>query len=235
MRTCQMTEYTGQQFGHYRLLQRLGRGGFADVYLGRHIHLETQAAIKVLHINLVGAEIERFRQEARTVARLEHPHIVRILDFGVQEGRPFLVMSYAPNGTLRQRHARGDRVPLPLVITYVQQIASALQYAHGLHIIHRDIKPENLLVGGHQEVLLSDFGIACVTPDSQSLQTQEMAGTIAYMAPEQIEGHPHRSSDQYSLAVLVYEWLSGQRPFEGSFTEVAFKHSSVPIPSLRQN
>jgi eukaryotic-like serine/threonine-protein kinase len=230
-----MMEYTGQQFGHYRLLQRLGRGGFADVYLGRHVHLETQAAVKVLHVHLVGAEIERFRQEARTVARLEHPHIVRILDFDVQEGRPFLVMNYAPNGTLRQRHPRGSRVALPLVISYVQQIASALQYAHDLHIIHRDIKPENLLVGGHQEVLLSDFGIACVTPDSQSLQTQEMAGTITYMAPEQIEGHPHRNSDQYSLAVLVYEWLSGQRPFEGSFTEVAFKHSSVPIPSLRQN
>jgi outer membrane protein assembly factor BamB len=125
-------------------------------------------------------------------------------------------------------------VPLPLVITYVRQIASALQYAHDLHIIHRDIKPENLLIGSKQEILLSDFGIARSTPDSQSWLTQEMAGTVAYMAPEQIEGHPRPGSDQYSLAVLVYEWLSGQCPFEGSFVEVAFKHSTVPVPSLHE-
>ena len=151
-----------RQLGNYRVLQQLGHGGFADVYLGRHIHLDTPAAIKILHNRLVRESVEIFRQEARTVAHLEHPHIVRILDFGVQEGTAFLVMSYAPNGTLRQRHPRGGRVPLPLVITYVRQIASALQYAHDLHIIHRDIKPENLLIGSKQEILLSDFGIALI-------------------------------------------------------------------------
>ena len=105
-----MSTYTGQQFGNYRLLHQVGRGGFADVYLGSHVHLETQAAIKVVHVRLIGEGIEQFRQEARMIARLEYPHIVHILDFGVQEGTPFLVMSYAPNGTLRQRHPAGSRV-----------------------------------------------------------------------------------------------------------------------------
>src|SRR5947209_5210693 len=133
-----------RQLGNYRLLRLLGRGGFADVYLGSHIYLETQAAIKVLRTRLLNEGIEPFKQEARTIARLDHPHIVRILDFGVQEGIPFLVMSYAPNGTLRQCHPRGSRLPLWQVVFYVQQVASALHYAHERHLIHRDIKPENL-------------------------------------------------------------------------------------------
>jgi outer membrane protein assembly factor BamB len=229
-----MTEYTGQQVGNYRLLRRVGRGGFADIYLGSHIHLETEAAIKILHINLVGEGVEQFRQEARTIARLEHPNIIPILDFGVWGKTPFLVMAYAPNGTLRQRHPRGSRVPLAQVLTYVQQVASALQYAHDRRIVHRDIKPENLLIGSTQQILLSDFGIARITPDSQSLHTQDMAGTIAYMAPEQIEGRPQVASDQYALAVLTYEWLCGQRPFEGDFAEVAVKHSTMAVPALRE-
>jgi outer membrane protein assembly factor BamB len=230
-----MSEHARRYLGNYQVLQLLGRGGFADVYLGRHIHLETQAAIKVLHAQLINEEIEHFRQEARTVARLEHPNIVHILDFGVQNGIPFLVMNYAPNGTLRQRHPRGSRVPLPVVVAYVQQVASALQYAHNRHVIHRDIKPDNLLIGANQQILLSDFGIARIAPDTHSLHTHELAGTIAYMAPEQIDGHPGPASDQYALAVLIYEWLSGVRPFDGgSFTELAFKHSVKPVPPLRE-
>jgi len=229
-----MAERIGQQLGNYRLIQLLGRGGFADVYLGEHMHLGTQAAIKVLHTRLVSESIERFRREARTIARLEHPHIVRVLDFGVEGGTPFLAMSYAPNGTLRQRHLRGTQVPLKSVVSYVKQVASALQYAHEHHVIHRDIKPENLLVGRNDEILLSDFGIALVTQSAQSQHTQDLAGTIAYMAPEQIKSHPRLSSDQYSLAVLTYEWLSGDRLFQGSFTEIAIKHIQVPPPPLRE-
>ena len=229
-----MAERIGQQLGNYRLIQQLGRGGFADVYLGEHMHLGTQAAIKVLHTRLVSEGIERFRREARTIARLEHPHIVRVLDFGVEGGTPFLAMSYAPNGTLRQRHPRGTQVPLKSVVFYVKQVASALQYAHEHHVIHRDIKPENLLVGRNDEILLSDFGIALVTQSAQSQHTQDLAGTIAYMAPEQIQSHPRLSSDQYSLAVLTYEWLSGDRLFQGSFIEIAIKHMQVSPPPLRE-
>src|SRR6266478_990287 len=96
-----MADRVGQQLGNYRLVRLLGQGGFADVYLGEHIHLETQAAIKVLHTQLAGDEIEQFRLEAKRVAHLEHPHIVRVLEFGVEGTTPFLVMSYAPGGTLR--------------------------------------------------------------------------------------------------------------------------------------
>src|SRR5207244_9753004 len=109
-RSAHMSDLVGQQLGHYRLTRLLGHGGFADVYLGEHIHLNTLAAIKVLDTRLASDEIAQFRNEARTIARLEHPHIVRVLDFGVEDGVPFLVMSYAPNGTLRQRHPRGARL-----------------------------------------------------------------------------------------------------------------------------
>src|SRR5438309_7257222 len=107
-----MVDRVGQQLGNYRLVRLLGQGGFADVYLGEHVYLETQAAIKVLHTQLAREDIEQFRIEARTIARLEHPYIVRVLDFGVEGSTPFLVMSYAPNGTLRQRHPKGTRLPL---------------------------------------------------------------------------------------------------------------------------
>src|SRR5437016_57061 len=121
---------TGQPFGNYRLVRFLGQGGFADVYLGEQIHLGTQAAIKVLHTQLVSDDVNEFRTEARTIAHLRHPNIVRVLEFGVEGKNPFLVMDYAPNGTLRQRHQKGSPLPLELVLSYVQQIASALQYAH---------------------------------------------------------------------------------------------------------
>ena len=229
-----MTDRVGQQLGNYFLTRLLGEGGFAEVYLGEHIHLGTEAAIKVLHTQLTSEDLEKFRAEARTIARLKHRHIVRVLDFGVDGKTPFLVMDYAPNGTLRQRHSRGTPLPLTTVVSYVKQVADALQYAHDQKLIHRDIKPENMLLEPGDEVLLSDFGIAIVAQSSRYQGTQDLAGTIAYMAPEQIQAHPRPASDQYSLGVVIYEWLTGDRPFHGSFTEIAVKHTIVPPPSLRE-
>jgi outer membrane protein assembly factor BamB/tRNA A-37 threonylcarbamoyl transferase component Bud32 len=226
-----MADRIGQQLGNYRLVRLLGRGGFAEVYLGQHVYLETQAAIKVLQTQLAHEDSEQFRIEAKRVAHLEHPHIVRVLDFGVEGTTPFLAMSYAPNGTLRQRHPKGTHLPLTVVVDYVKQIADALHYAHNQKLIHRDVKPENMLVGLNNDILLSDFGIA-VAQTSRSQSTRDMAGTIAYMAPEQIEAHPRPASDQYSLGIVVYEWLSGDQPFHGSFTEIAVKHTMVPPPPL---
>src|SRR5919201_6543203 len=159
-----MADRVGQRFGNYRLIRLLGRGGFAEVYLGEHIHLGIQAAVKVLHTHLTDELIEQFREEALTIVQLEHPNIVRLMDFGIQDGIPFLVMSYAPHGSLRTHHPRGTRLPLPTVMSYVKQAAVALQYAHTRPhpVIHRDIKPENMLLGRNQEVLLSDFGLALV-------------------------------------------------------------------------
>lgn len=221
----------GQQMGNYRLMQLLGHGGFADVYLGEHIYLKTQAAIKVLQMQLATDERENFLNEARTIAHLVHPNIIRVLDFGVQGYTPFLVMDYAPNGTLRQRHTNGSRLPLITIVSYIKQVASALQYAHKQNFIHRDVKPGNMLIGRQDEILLSDFGIALVAQNTHSQITQDTIGTVAYMAPEQIEGRPRPASDQYALGIVVYEWLCGERPFQGSLTEIVTQQlSSTPPP-----
>ncbi len=228
-----MLDRTGQTPGQYRIIASIGRGGFADVYLGEHVFLKTQAAIKVLHTQLASDMIEQFQAEARTIAHLVHPHIVRVHDFGIENATPFLVMDYAPNGTLRQRHPRGIALPLALIVPYVKQIAGALQFAHDHRLIHRDVKPENMLLGARNEVLLSDFGIATISQTSRSLPTQDISGTIAYMAPEQVQGKARPASDQYSLGIIVYEWLTGRCPFHGSFAEVASQHIFAPPPSLR--
>src|SRR5205085_3821447 len=229
-----MNDRAGLQLGNYKLIRLLGQGGFADVYLGEHIYLKTPAAIKVLQTRLAREDLQGFLNEARAIANLVHPSIVRVLEFGVEGKTPFLVMDYASNGTLRQRHPRGTQLPLASIISYVKQIADALQYAHDEKLIHRDIKPENMLLGRRNEVLLSDFGIAVMAQSSRYQNLQDMAGTITYMAPEQIQAHPRPASDQYSLGIVVYEWLAGDRPFEGSFTEIAIKHSIVPPPLLRE-
>ncbi len=222
-----------QQLGHYRLVRLLGEGGFAEVYLAEHIHLKTQVAVKILHTRLTDDDVQQFRQEAQTVAGLLHSHIVRVLDFGVEQSSPYLVMDYAPNGTLRNKFPRRTRVPLPTVTTLTHQIAEALHYAHGQRLIHRDVKPENLLLGRNNEVLLSDFGIALVLQSSRLYSTQNIAGTISYMAPEQIQARPCPASDQYALSIVVYEWLCGTRPFEGSYTEIAVKQTVTPPLPLR--
>src|SRR5438874_11277287 len=162
-----MSDPFTQQLGNYRIIGLLGKGGFADVFLGEHVYLKTQAAIKVLHTQITSANLESFITEAQTIGRLRHTHIIRVLDFGVQHHTPFLVMDYASHGTLRQRHPKGSCLPLSDIIMYVKQIADALQYAHDEKLIHRDIKPENMLVGRRNEVLLSDFGIALIAQSSR--------------------------------------------------------------------
>ena len=224
----------GQQLGNYRLVHLLGRGSFADVYLGEHIHLNTQAAIKVLDMRLTKDDMGDFLKEARTIAHLKHPSIIQILEFGVENNTPFLVMDYAPNGTLRSHFPRGSRFSSQDIQPYVMQIASALQYAHDERLIHRDIKPENMLLGINDEVLLADFGIAIVAHSSRTQSMQGVAGTVAYMAPEQLRGMPVKASDQYALAAVIYEWLTGKSLFQGSFVDVATHQMQTPPPSLSE-
>ena len=230
-----MADYSGQQLGNYRVIGLIGRGGFADVYLGEHNYLKVQVALKVLSTTMTNQEdMDSFLKEAQTIARLIHPHIIRVTDFGVEHDVPFLVMDYAPNGTLRQRHPNGTRIPLATIVPYVRQLAGALQHAHEKQFIHRDVKPENMLVGERNNILLSDFGIALIAQNSRYQNVTEMIGTVPYMAPEQIQGKPRPASDQYALAVIVYEWLTGERPFRGSFTEIATQHVLATPPSLRE-
>lgn len=225
----------GRYLGNYLLIRLLGQGGFADVYLGQHKILQTYAAIKVMHTHLSSAELENFVQEARTIANLKHPAIVRILDFDVADNTtPFLVMDHAPHGTLRQRHQKGTQVPLATVVSYVQQVAAALQHAHDQKLIHRDVKPENMLVGPNHEIVLSDFGIAVVAHSTHSRKVEDIIGTWTYAAPELFLGTPYPATDQYALAIVAYEWLCGTPPFQGNFPALYHQHMNVPVPSMRQ-
>ncbi|HEX6557264.1 MAG TPA: protein kinase [Ktedonobacteraceae bacterium] len=230
-----MTERVGQHLGNYHINRLLGTGVFADVYLGEHLYLNTQAAVKVLHTPLDVHAQDSFLTEARYLSHLIHPHIIRVLEFGMQDQVPYLLMDYAPWGNLRQQHPQGTVVPLATIVSYITAIASALQYAHDQHVLHRDLKPENLLLGARHEVLLSDFGLALLTSSTDdALQVQERFGTLAYMAPEQIQGQPSPASDQYALAVMVYEWLNGSRPFGGTAAELSSQHLLAQPALLRE-
>ena len=231
-----MSDLIGQRLGHYRLIRQLGTGGFGVVYLGEHIHLKTLAAIKVLHqVQLSSNEEEKFRGEARTIAELRHQNIIRVLDYGIHESTstPYLVMEYAPK-TLRQRYATGTILSPLHILPYVEQVASALQYAHDHKVIHRDVKPENMLLDENDNVRLSDFGIAVVYETSRASNTLDKLGTPPYMAPEQFRGKPSPASDQYSLGIVVYEWLCGTRPFNGALGELMHQHENAIPSSMRE-
>jgi serine/threonine protein kinase/DNA polymerase III delta prime subunit len=227
-----MEDYTGHQIGHYRILRRLGTGAFATVYLAEHLYIEKLAAIKILHLIINAQSSREFQEEARINARLEHPHIVRLLDFGFYRQMPYLVMEYAPNGTLRQLYPKKSLTPLEQIVKYVSQIADALDYAHQQNVIHRDIKPENLLLNSKNELMLSDFGIAIMQQTQQSSLAQGVAGTPIYMAPEQFRGTSLPASDQYALGVMVYEWLCGEPPFSGNFFALSYQHVEQLPPPL---
>ena len=229
-----MPDRAGEQLGNYRLLRLVGQGGFAEVYVGEHIHIHRSAAIKVLHARLAADAIANFRQEAQIIAELRHPHIITIFDFDLQENIPFLVMDYYPEGSLRQRHPRGTRLSLDLVVEYVTQVAQALDYAHDKRVIHRDVKPENMLVDSQGKVVLTDFGIAAIAHSTTSISQQVLAGTPYYMAPEQIQAHARPASDQYALGTVVYEWLTGAPPFQGTVLEIYAKQALAEPQPLRE-
>lgn len=223
-----------QVIGEYHLLQKLGGGGFGTVYLAEHIHKHTQVAVKILQVSLTKSEdFHDFLNETRTMLRLRHLHIIPLLDVGLSsEDFPFLIMEYASKGTLRNRHPKGSQVPLASIVEYVEQIASALQFAHDHRIIHRDVKPENMLLRADGTLLLSDFGIAKIMEHSTLMSMQTEIGTPRYMAPEQHLGYPCFASDQYALAIVVYEWISGTPPFQGDSLDLAIQHMTALPPSL---
>lgn len=221
---------TGEQLGNYRLLKCLGSGGFADVYLGEHKHLGRLAAVKVLHVQLTGKEEQEFRIEARRLVDLEHQHIVPVYDFDIIAGVPFLVMAYASNGTLKDRFPSDPLTSGSNIALYVKQIAEALQFVHDKNLVHRDIKPENILLGPNDIVWLADFGIAV---EVQFQMRQAAVGTVDYMAPEQRRGKPCPASDQYALAIIVYEWFCGVRPFSNTTRSITVQHIQDPPPPLR--
>jgi serine/threonine protein kinase len=223
----------GQQIGNYQLVKLLGQGGFARVYLGKHRHLNSYAALKMLNATIHPGDERRFLAEAQTLMDLRHPNIVHLLDFAIEDGTPVLIMDYALKGSLRKYYSERTRMPLTTVTDFAGQIAAALQYAHNHRVIHRDVKPENVLLDADNRLLLSDFGLSLLTPSSQQLSTQDPAGTARYMAPEQVRGKPCFASDQYALAVMVYEWLCGEPPFRGNMWEISHQHLYADPSPLR--
>jgi serine/threonine protein kinase len=225
-----------QQFGDYQLIHRFWHSDTADVYLGKHIPDQTPVAIKCLRGRFVGEAAENFQRHYSTLARLQHPHILNILRYGITDETAFIVTAYTPKGTLRQRHPKNTRVDPFKVLDYVQQMSEALAYLHFQGLVHRDMKPQNILVGEQEQLLLADFG---TTIESYSLHPghshlHEFEGTILYAAPEQLQGMPCRRSDQYALAIMAYEWLCGTWPFIGTFEEITHQHLFVKPPPLAE-
>jgi len=243
------------QHGRYRMLRSLGNGSMGEVYLFRDTRIDREVAIKVIRTeaNPYPGSLEQshdasrlFEREAKSIARLNHPNILSLYDFGeeVVNGEPFafMVMPYCPDGSLSSwLQQRGNAVLSPQEVAhFVSQAASALQYAHENGIIHQDVKPQNFLIRRNSsaalpDLLLADFGIARLAAGTSS-SSQSIRGTPVYMAPEQWEGQPLPASDQYSLAIMAYQLLTGRTPFQGGPSQMMYQHFSMsPMPPSAVN
>ena len=222
------------QIGRYRIQEKIGSGGMGTVYRAWDSEIEREVALKWLpaYFSEDMAFVERFRREARTIARLEHPHIVPIYDVGEDDGRPYIIMRLLTGGTLRERIGRED-FDLYALLKALEEIGSALEAAHARNIVHRDIKPGNILFDEHGSAFLSDFGIAKVLDAATQLTGSGLIGTPAYMSPEQFVGHQvDGRSDEYALAIVVYEALTGRLPFEGNTAQMMYKHLNAEVPEI---
>jgi tetratricopeptide (TPR) repeat protein len=233
--------YIGKQVGNYRITDAIASGAFGRVYKGVHVYLANRiVAIKVLHLNYLESDKERanFLREAQFLEMLKHEHILPIYDVGVDdEGFPYLVAEFAPNGSLRDRMEESETLlPLNEVLTVLTQVGQGLQYVHEQNIVHRDLKPENILFNVKGEALIADFGIA-VFLETTRTKYVNVIGSPLYMAPEQFEGAASPRSDQYALACIAYELLTGQPPFMAKHAVTIGKmhQSKAPVPPSEIN
>ena len=232
----------GTEVGRYHILEQLGEGGMAVVYKAYDTHLESEVAIKFIRMEEFGSRhtdkvLKRFQIEAKNMAKLTHPNIVKVMDYGEHEGSPFLVMPYISGGTLKEKP--GKPMPWQEAIQIILPIAKALQYAHRQGVIHRDVKPSNILITEAGDPMLSDFGIAKVLESEEglSLTTTGMGiGTPEYMSPEQAEGKTvDARSDIYSLGIVLYELLTGRKPYIADTPmAVIVKQMHDPLPDPKK-
>jgi hypothetical protein len=218
--------------GRYLLLRQLSQGGMGSVYEGRDEELDRPVAIKILHDPSDPAAVERFRREAQAVAALEHPGIVSIYDYGVDDGRHYLVLELVRGRDLVQLLAsEGPCTPVRAIDT-AAQVCEALAHAHAAGIVHRDIKPGNILLARGGEVRVTDFGIARMTRADGLTLTGSMMGSARYCAPEQVAGDPvGPAADLYALGVVLYEMVTGEPPFDGDHPAgVALRRLTEPVP-----
>ena len=231
-----MTELVGRTLANYTILDAIGQGGMATVYRARDIRDASIVAIKVLS-PYIAADPKfrgRFDREVNLLRRLAHPNIVPILAFGQADGYHYIVMPYFSGGTLHDRLRAGPLLPLEGA-RIVEQVSSALEFAHQQGIIHRDVKPSNILLGESGEAKLTDFGFAHVPWESASLTGSLLIGTPAYMSPEQCRGEEvDPASDQYSFGVVLYQLCTGRLPYEADTPMgVVIKQASQPLPPPR--
>jgi len=223
--------------GRYRLEAKLGSGGMSTVYLARDETLDRAVAVKVMHREMSeqADQLERFRQEARAVAKLSHPNVVAVIDAGEDGGHPYIVFEYVEGETLKQRIARIGALDPQEALAYAIEVARGLTVAHARNMVHRDIKPQNVLIDSEGRAKLTDFGISRQLEQDGMTATGRVLGTTDYVAPEQAMGHPvDPRSDVYSLGVVLYEMLIGQVPFHAdSQVGVAMKHVNEELPDVQ--
>lgn len=226
----------GKTLGGCRIIRQLGRGGMSTIYLAHQESVGREVALKVLSPNLLGDKtfMDRFTREVQTTARLQHPHIIPVYDYGEEDGLPFIVMAYVPGGSVEDLLAAGPVEPQRSA-ALVTQIATALDYANERGVIHRDIKPANILLDSQHNAILTDFGIAKVIAATDSLTIDTIVGTFAYLAPETLsQNNPITpAADVYSLAVTLYQLLTGELPFKATDSvSMMWAHVNQPVPII---
>ena len=220
----------------FRLEEKIGSGGMSTVYRAFDETLERSVAIKVLHADMSQdpSQLERFRREARAAARLQHPHVVTVIDAGEDDGQPYIVFEYVEGETLKERIRRLGRLPVAEAIAYSIEIGRALSAAHSERIVHRDVKPQNVLIDAEGRAKVTDFGIARSLELDGLTAAGRVLGTTDYVAPEQAIGEgATEQSDIYSLGVCLWEMLTGDVPFKGTNqVAVAMQHVRDPLPDV---
>jgi len=222
--------------GRYEVEELVGHGGMSSVYKARDALLERHVALKILHEQYSADDdfVERFKREARSVAQLQHPNIVTVIDRGEEDGRQYIVFEYIDGENLKEHVVRKGRLDVREALEIALEVARGLAFAHEQGLIHRDVKPQNILLNGDGRAKVTDFGIARTVDVDGMTQTGTVLGTSNYIAPEQASGRRvDAHSDIYALGAVLYELLAGEVPFPGeSFVVVAMKHMHEPAPSL---
>ncbi len=222
----------------YRIIDTLGEGGMANVYLAEDIILQRKVAVKILRLDLQKEPqtLARFQREALATSELSHPNIVSVLDVGTDHGLPYMVMEYVDGPNLEEYIQKKSPLDLHEVIRIMDQILSAMTLAHKHNVIHRDLKPQNVLMDKKGNIKIADFGIAVALNQSSITQTNSAMGSVHYMSPEQTRGGlVTKQSDIYSLGIILYELITGKVPFNGDTpVAIALKHAQEPIPSIRK-
>lgn len=236
-----MSNLIDQSLGRYHILEQLGEGGMAVVYKAYDTRLETDVAVKVIRTERLAPEIleqslKRFEREAKSLAKLTHPNIVKVTDYGEHDGQPYLVMPYLPGGTLKERLKAG-RIQWQEAVQLLLPIAGALEFAHEQNLIHRDVKPSNILLTVKGQPMLTDFGIAKVfdlDTTAELTGTGMAIGTPEYMAPEQWMGKISPQTDVYALGIVFYEMVTGRKPYQADTpAALLLKQANDPLPRPR--